>query len=88
MQGTGNGYTVQLYINLSGSGTYTLADPSAGSYAIVEAGTVNYTTTVTSTGQATLNEIGTTGYFNGTFFFAGLSNGKSIVVSNGQFTNM
>ena len=88
MQGTGNGYTVQLYINLTGAGTYTLTGPSAGSYAIISSGAGNYITTVTSTGQAILTEIGTTGYYNGTFYFAALNAGNSIVVSNGQFTNM
>jgi hypothetical protein len=88
MQGVGNGYTVQLHINLTGSGVYTLTDPSAGSYATVQTGSGIYITTVTATGQATLSAIGTTGYYNGTFYFAALDNGNSIVLSNGQFTNM
>lgn len=88
MQGTGNGYTIQIILKFNGSGTYTLADPSTCNYATVTSNSATYTTSNTSTGQVTLTEIGTTGSYNGTFFFAALNNGSSVVVSNGQFTNM
>lgn len=88
MTGTGNGYTIQIILKLNGSGTYTLADPSTGNYATVATSSATYTTSGTSTGQVTLTENGTTGSYNGTFFYAALDNGNSIVVSNGQFTNM
>ena len=88
LQGSGNGYTIQIYKDFNGPGTYTLSSYSVGNYATVATSSGTYFTGTTSTGQIALTSNGTTGNYNGTFYFAALNNGNSIVVSNGQFTNM
>lgn len=88
IQGSGNGYTINIYVRLNGAGTYVLSDPSTGNFATVVSNGITYTTGGTSTGQITFSPINNTSYYNGSFYFAALNNGQSIIVSNGQFTNM
>ncbi len=88
IQGSGNGYTINFYVRLNGAGTYVLADPSTGNFATVVSNGITYTTSSTSTGQITFSPINKTSYYNGTFYFAAIYNGQSIIISNGQFANM
>ncbi len=95
MTGSGNTYTVQLFMRLSGSGgTYTLGDPSGSYYATVSDNFGNkYSTNASSVGQAVVNSSGSSGLYNGTFYFTATETsptvgGNTISVSNGQFTNM
>jgi hypothetical protein len=95
MTGSGNTYTVQLFMRLSTTGgTYTLGDPSGSYYATVSDNFGNkYSTNASSIGQAVVTQSGSSGLYNGTFYFSAVETsptvgGNTITVSNGQFSNM
>lgn len=95
MTGSGNTYTIQLFMRLSGSGgTFTLGDPSTLYYATVSDNFgIKYSTSSGSIGQAVVSASGSGGLYNGTFYFTATETsptpgGNTVTVSNGQFSNM
>jgi hypothetical protein len=87
MTGTSSTYSIQLYLKLTGGGgTFTLSDPSTNNYATVSNSFATYTTSSGSPGYAYVTQ-GSNGLYNGTFYFSA-TNGQTVSVSNGSFSNM
>lgn len=86
LEGTTNLYTLQIYIELSGSGIQTFQSAPNYPYATITDASGSYSTSAANQNQITITAA-SGGLYNGSFSFTGIGNAGTITVS-GQFTNM
>ena len=86
LHGSTNTYTIDIYIQMSGSGTQTFQTPQGYPYATVTSISGSYSTVSANQNQISVSAV-SGGLYNGSFNFTGTGGAGSITVS-GQFTNM
>lgn len=86
-QGTSNTYTIQIYLQSPGPGTFYFQGQGSYPYATVSDISGSYTTFSSNLNEISMSSASTSGLYNGSFSFTATGSAGTISV-NGQFSNM